>query len=130
MNSVSGIIAQAKRDGIEWVFIDTPPGPSAYMQQALTAAQVVVVVNLPDAASYAALALMQRLVHTYCTPRPDFAGTLHVLNQADGARQCALVDTGLAQHGRQRGVLHGCDTEVLDLVHEDGDGDLLQGELL
>jgi hypothetical protein len=25
VNSVSGIVAAAKRDGIEWVFIDTPP---------------------------------------------------------------------------------------------------------
>lgn len=48
------------------------------MQQALTAAHVVVVVSLPDAASYAALTLMQRLVQTYCTPRPDFSGTLYV----------------------------------------------------
>jgi len=29
VNSVSGIIAAAKRDGIEWVFIDTPPNLSA-----------------------------------------------------------------------------------------------------
>jgi len=90
------------------VFIDTPPGPSAYMQQALTAAQVVVV-NLPDAASYAALALMQRLVHTYCTPRPDFAGTLHVLNQADGARQLSKDITRVMQDSlgdRLIGVIH------------------------
>ena len=91
------------------MFIDTPPGPSAYMQQALTAAQVVVVVNLPDAASYAALALMQRLVHTYCTPRPDFAETLHVLNQADGARQLSKDITRLMQDSlgdRLIGVIH------------------------
>ena len=41
------------------VLIDTPPGPSVYMQQALTAAHAVVVVSRPDAASSAALALMQ-----------------------------------------------------------------------
>src|ERR1700732_655209 len=29
VNSVSGIIAAAKRDGYEWVFIDTPPNLSA-----------------------------------------------------------------------------------------------------
>jgi cellulose synthase operon protein YhjQ len=91
------------------VLIDTPPGPSAYMQQALTVAQVVVVVNLPDAASYAALALMQRLVHTYCTPRPDFAETLHVLNQADGARQLSKDITRVMQDSlgdRLIGVIH------------------------
>ena len=91
------------------VLIDTPPGPSVYMQQALTAAQVVVVVSLPDAASYAALALMQRLVHTYCTPRPDFSETLYVLNQADGARQLSKDITRVMQDNlgeRLVGVIH------------------------
>ncbi|WP_426305678.1 cellulose biosynthesis protein BcsQ [Acidovorax facilis] len=91
------------------VLIDTPPGPSVYMQQALSAAQVVVVVSLPDAASYAALALMQRLVHTYCTPRPDFSETLYVLNQADGARQLSKDITRVMQDNlgeRLVGVVH------------------------
>ena len=91
------------------VLIDTPPGPSVYMQQALSAAQVVVVVSLPDAASYAVLALMQRLVHTYCTPRPDFSETLYVLNQADGARQLSKDITRVMQDNlgeRLVGVVH------------------------
>lgn len=91
------------------VLIDTPPGPSVYMQQALSAAQVVVVVSLPDAASYAALALMQRLVHTYCTPRPDFSETLYMLNQADGARQLSKDITRVMQDNlgeRLVGVVH------------------------
>jgi cellulose synthase operon protein YhjQ len=69
------------------VIVDTPPGPSVYMQQALTAAHAAVIVSLADAASYAALALMQRLVGHYCLPRPDFTEALFVLNQVDGARQ-------------------------------------------
>lgn len=91
------------------VLIDTPPGPSVYMQQTLSAAQVVVVVSLPDAASYAALALMQRLVHTYCTPRPDFSETLYVLNQVDGARQLSKDITRVMQDNlgeRLVGVVH------------------------
>ena len=79
------------------VLIDTPPGPSVYMQQALSAAQVVVVVSLPDAASFAALALMERLVQTYCTPRPDFVETLYILNQADNARQLSKDITRVMQ---------------------------------
>lgn len=79
------------------VLIDTPPGPSVYMQQALSAAQVVVVISLPDAASFAALALMERLVQTYCTPRPDFVETLYVLNQADNARQLSKDITRVMQ---------------------------------
>ena len=35
VNSVSGIIANAKRDGIEWVFIDTPPNMSAVVEDAI-----------------------------------------------------------------------------------------------
>ncbi len=91
------------------VLIDTPPGPSVYMQQALSTAQVVVVVSLPDAASYAALALMQRLVHTYCAPRPDFSETLYVLNQVDGARQLSKDITRVMQDNlgeRLVGVVH------------------------
>lgn len=91
------------------VLIDTPPGPSVYMQQALTAARVAVVVSLPDAASYASLALMQRLVHTYCTPRPDFSEALYVLNQADGARQLSKDITRVMHDNlgeRLIGVIH------------------------
>ncbi|MBY0411930.1 MAG: cellulose synthase operon protein YhjQ, partial [Burkholderiaceae bacterium] len=91
------------------VLIDTPPGPSVYMQQALTAAHVAVLVSLPDAASYAALALMQRLVATYCEPRADFSKTLYVLNQVDGARQLSKDITRLMQDdlgARLIGVVH------------------------
>ena len=35
VNSVSGIISAAKRDGIEWVFIDTPPNMSAVVEDAI-----------------------------------------------------------------------------------------------
>lgn len=72
------------------VLLDTPPGPSVYGRQALSAAQWVMVVMLADAASYATLPLMQRLVQTYCTPRADFAETLYLLNQVDSARQLSL----------------------------------------
>ncbi len=35
VNSVSGIIAAAKRDGMEWVFIDTPPNMSSVVEDAI-----------------------------------------------------------------------------------------------
>src|ERR1700743_1371082 len=35
INSVSGIVAAAKRDGYEWVFIDTPPNTSAGVEDAI-----------------------------------------------------------------------------------------------
>lgn len=91
------------------VLVDTPPGPSVYMQQALSAAQAAVIVSLPDAASYAALALMQRLVNTYCSPRPDFVDALYVVNQVDSARQLAKDITRVMQDNlgeRLVGVIH------------------------
>lgn len=91
------------------VLIDAPPGPSVYMQQALSAARVALVVSLPDAASYASLALMQRLVQAYCTPRPDFSEALYVLNQVDGSRQLSKDITRVMQDNlgeRLVGVVH------------------------
>lgn len=69
------------------VLLDTPPGPSAYGRQALSIAHWVMVVMLADAASYATLPLMQRLVQAYCTPRDDFVDQLYLLNQVNSARQ-------------------------------------------
>lgn len=69
------------------VLLDTPPGPTLYGQQALSVAQWVVVVMLADAGSYATLPMMERLVQTYCSPRPDFVETLYLLNQVNSARQ-------------------------------------------
>ena len=69
------------------VLLDTPPGPSVYGRQALSVADWTVVVTLADAASYATLPLMQRMLNTYCNNRPDFVNALFVLNQVDSARQ-------------------------------------------
>lgn len=91
------------------VVLDTPPGPSVYLRQALAVAHLAIVVALPDAASYAALPLTQRLVQTYCAPRRDFIDTLYVVNQADNARQLAR-DVANVMRGsfgeRLAGVIH------------------------
>src|SRR6185312_11925622 len=47
VNSVGGIIAAAKRDGIEWVFIDTPPNTSAVVEDAIKNATMVVIPARP-----------------------------------------------------------------------------------
>jgi len=93
------------------VLFDTPPGPSAYLRQALTAADIVVVVVLADAASYATLPMMQRLVNTYCTPRSEFLGCLFVLNQLHSGRQLAkdIAAVMRADYGEA----------MLGVVHED-----------
>ncbi len=69
------------------VVIDTPPGPSIYLQQALTVANVALVVSLADAASYTALPMIDRLIASYTDERDDFAGTAYVVNQVDQSRQ-------------------------------------------
>src|SRR5712672_3948881 len=47
VNSVSGIVAAAKRDGIEWVFIDTPPNMSAVVEDSIKAATMVIIPARP-----------------------------------------------------------------------------------
>ena len=47
VNSVSGILAAAKRDGIEWVFIDTPPNVSAVVEDAIKNATMVIIPARP-----------------------------------------------------------------------------------
>lgn len=47
VNSVSGIVAGAKRDGIEWVFIDTPPNVSAVVEDAIRNATMVIIPARP-----------------------------------------------------------------------------------
>src|ERR1700760_1044527 len=46
-NSVSGIAAAAKRDGVEWVFIDTPPNMSAVVEDAIKNATMVIIPARP-----------------------------------------------------------------------------------
>src|SRR4051795_13071449 len=46
-NSVSGIVAAAKRDGIEWGFIDTPPNMSAVLEDAIKTPPVVIIPARP-----------------------------------------------------------------------------------
>ncbi len=71
------------------VIIDTPPGASVYLTQALMAANAVLVVVLADAASYATLPKMIGLIHKYCSVRNDFLGQMFLINQADRIRQLA-----------------------------------------
>jgi cellulose synthase operon protein YhjQ len=71
------------------VLIDTPPGPSTYLRQALTVANRVLVVLLADAASYATIPQMTRLVETHCRHRADFQDNHLIVNQVDSSRQLA-----------------------------------------
>lgn len=63
--------------------IDTPPGPSLYLQQALGVAHFVLVVVHADAASYATLSAMEGLIERYCGDREGFLGSAYVLNNVN-----------------------------------------------
>lgn len=69
------------------VLLDTPPGPSPYLAQALSAADLAVAVVLPDAGSYVTVPQLQRLIQTYGAANPRFQGYGFVLNQLDQERR-------------------------------------------
>lgn len=76
-------------DGIEslgsvsfdFIILDTPPGPSVYLQQALLVAHRALVVVLADAASYATIPRVISLIDEYAASRTDFAGMKLLINQ-------------------------------------------------
>jgi cellulose synthase operon protein YhjQ len=93
------------------VLIDTPPGPSVYLQQALSVANLALVVSLADAASYTALPLIENLVATYTQDTADFMGSSYLINQVDHSRKLNQDITQIMQ-----GLLG---TRLAGLVHAD-----------
>ncbi|MDM0003186.1 cellulose biosynthesis protein BcsQ [Variovorax sp. J22G73] len=69
------------------VVLDTPPGPSVYLQQALRAASFSVVAVLADAGSFATLPIVERMLDKYTRPRADYIGTGYVVNQVDPGKR-------------------------------------------
>jgi chromosome partitioning protein len=69
------------------VLLDTPPGASVYLQQALRVARFSVVTVLSDAGSFATLPIIERMVDKYCRTRADYAGTGYVVNQVDPGKR-------------------------------------------
>jgi cellulose synthase operon protein YhjQ len=68
-------------DSFDFVILDTPPGPSVYLRQALAAANRALVVVLADAASFATIEKISSLVDEYTADRADFAGMHLLINQ-------------------------------------------------
>lgn len=71
------------------VMIDTPPGSSLYLRQALAAAQWAFAVINPDAGSYASLPGFKAFLERYCLQRADFKAFGLAINQADPSRRLA-----------------------------------------
>lgn len=67
----------------DFVVLDTPPGPSLYLQQALRVANFALVVLHADAASYATVPAMEGLLERYCLDRAGYYGSAYVLNNVN-----------------------------------------------
>lgn len=93
------------------VILDTPPGPSVYLSQALRACNIALIVLLPDAASYATLPLMTSLLQSYCLNRQDFNDYTYLINQVDHTRQ---LNSDVAHVMRMQ-----FGPRALPLVHQD-----------
>ena len=65
----------------DFVIIDTPPGPSIYLKQALLASHRALIVVLADAASYASIPKIESLVNEYTRDQAVFMGYSILLNQ-------------------------------------------------
>lgn len=66
--------------------IDVPPGASVYLEQALSSADLVLSVLLPDAASFVTVAAMERWLEEYARPRPGFIHAWYLVNRMNAAR--------------------------------------------
>ena len=93
------------------VIIDTPPGSSIYLTQALNAANASLTVLLADAASYATLPKISSLIQQHCLDRSDFYFSQYVINQVDRIKQLSgdVTDLLQAQFG----------TDFVSVVHQD-----------
>lgn len=78
---VSDGINSLAADAFDFVIMDTPPGPSIYLRQALLTAHRALVVVLADAASYASIPKIESLVNKYTIARSDFIGANILINQ-------------------------------------------------
>jgi cellulose synthase operon protein YhjQ len=68
------------KDGV--VVIDTPSGPSTYLNQAISASDLVIVILLADPASYATVPSMESLLDDLIPLNPNLK-SVYVLNQYD-----------------------------------------------
>ena len=93
------------------VLIDVPTGFSAHMIQALSAADLVLVVALPDASSYAALPAAQRWIRSAGAQRPTPLNCRFIVNQADGSKPLARDVMRV-----MRAQMEDC---VLTVIHRD-----------
>ncbi len=81
-NWVGEQLRRAQLDDDAVVLIDTPPGPSIYLKQVFACADLVLVILLSDAGSYATIPAMESWIQDMSSQRPQLANA-YVLNQID-----------------------------------------------
>lgn len=79
---ISTQLQRARLDRDAVVLIDTPPGPSVYLKQVLACADLVLIVLLADAGSYATIPAMESWLHEMAAISARWK-CAYVLNQVD-----------------------------------------------
>ncbi|WP_194723923.1 cellulose biosynthesis protein BcsQ [Noviherbaspirillum malthae] len=96
-------IALLEAAAFDFVLLDTPPGSSVFLQQAMQAAHRALIVLMPDAASYATLAKFLDLVQEYTAQREDFYGADLLINQMPAQNRLGhqVREALYESHGKQ-----------------------------
>ena len=84
-NKSNWVGEQIQRSGLDRngvVFIDTPPGPSVYLKQVFACADLVLIVLLADAGSYATIPAMESWLAEMSLTFPK-TRSIYVINQVD-----------------------------------------------
>jgi cellulose synthase operon protein YhjQ len=79
---VASQIKHAKLGDDAVVIIDTPPGPSVYLKQVFDSADLILIVLLADAGSYATIPAMESWIDDMTASHPHLK-SVYVLNQVD-----------------------------------------------
>lgn len=82
LNWVGRQLKQTDLDQDAVVVMDTPPGPSVYLKQVFACADLVLIVLLADAGSYATIPAMESWIEEMSAQYPAIR-TAYVLNQVD-----------------------------------------------
>lgn len=100
---VKQCISQLDPDAYDFVLIDTPPGATVYLQQALRAANRAVIVLLADAASLATVARIVGLIESHTVHNPGFGDYHFLLNQMPNRSKLShqVRNTLISQFGSQ-----------------------------
>src|SRR5437764_2139445 len=104
VNSVSGIVAAAKRDGIEWVFIDTPPNMSSVVEDAIRNATMAIIPARPGVFDVNAV---QETIHSCRAARKPYAVVLNGAPACRDEAESSIVTIVLESLHKTRATIWG-----------------------